>query len=134
METNKFSVVMSEKDDAKLIQIMTSERKDYQPEAVIAAEEELKKRGITPSMYQDFTKKVEKLIEVEKEKEAEKQRFPLSAWIKAIAFVFPFPLLFIIGLVLMLFGYQTRGRELCKWTSLGWLFYFILIIFIEIFL
>lgn len=51
METNKFSVVMSEKDDVKLIQITTSECKDYQLEAVIAAEEELKKRGITPSMY-----------------------------------------------------------------------------------
>ena len=66
METNKFSVVMSEKVDMELVRIVTSERADYQPEAVIAAEEELKRRNITPSMYQDYTKEVEKLIEVEK--------------------------------------------------------------------
>ena len=67
METNKFSVVMSEKVDMELVRIVTSERADYQPEAVIAAEEELKRRNITPSMYQDYTKEVEKLIEVEKD-------------------------------------------------------------------
>lgn len=77
---------------------------------------------------------VEKLIEVEKEKEVEKQRLPLSAWVKAIAFLFPFPLLLIIGLALILFGYQTCGKGLCKWTLLGWLFYFILLMFCEIFL
>ena len=60
METNKFSVVMSEKVDMELVRIVTSERADYQPEAVIAAEEELKRRNITPSMYQDYTKEVEK--------------------------------------------------------------------------
>ena len=80
------------------------------------------------------TKEVEKLIEVEKEKEVEKQRLPLSAWVKAIAFLFPFPLLLIIGLALILFGYQTCGKGLCKWTLLGWLFYFILLMFCEIFL
>ena len=121
METNKFSVVMSEKVDMELVRIVTSERADYQPEAVIAAEEELKRRNITPSMYQDYTKEVEKLIEV-------------SAWVKAIAFLFPFPLLLIIGLALILFGYQTCGKGLCKWTLLGWLFYFILLMFCEIFL
>ena len=118
----------------ELVRIVTSERADYQPEAVIAAEEELKWRNITPSMYQDYTKEVEKLIEVEKEKEVEKQRLPLSAWVKAIAFLFPFPLLLIIGLALILFGYQTCGKGLCKWTLLGWLFYFILLMFCEIFL
>ena len=70
METNKFSVVMSEKVDMELVRIVTSERADYQPEAVIAAEEELKRRNITPSMYQDYTKEVEKLIEVERGREA----------------------------------------------------------------
>ena len=105
METNKFSVVMSEKVDMELVRIVTSERADYQPEAVIAAEDELKWRNITPSMYQDYTKEVEKL-----------------------------PLLLIIGLALILFGYQTCGKGLCKWTLLGWLFYFILLMFCEIFL
>ena len=38
METNKFSVVMSEKVDMALVRIVASERADYQPEAVIAAD------------------------------------------------------------------------------------------------
>lgn len=134
MGTNNFSVVMSEKDDVELIRITTSERMDYQSEAVIAAEAELRKRNISPSMCQEFAKKVEMLATVEKEKEVEKQRLSLSAWIKVIAFILPFPLFFIIGLVLMLFGYQMRGKELCKWTLFGWIFYFTLIMFVEIFL
>lgn len=132
METNKFTIIMSEKDDVELIRITTSERADYQPEAVIAAEDELKKRNITPSICKDFAEKVEKLVEVEKGRKEEMQRLHLPTWVKVIAFIFPIPLLFIIGLILMLFGYQTRGNQLCKWVFFGWIFYFALYVFMEI--
>ncbi|WP_254871782.1 hypothetical protein [Bacteroides acidifaciens] len=87
METDKFSVVMSEKVDMELVRIMTSERADYQPEAVIAAASSFICVGKSDSLF------------------------------------FPFPLLLIIGLALILFGYQTCGKGLCKWPLLGWLFY-----------
>ena len=68
IETNKYFAIMSEKDDVELMRIITVERADYQADAVIAAEEELERREISPSMYQDFTEEVEKLIKVEIEK------------------------------------------------------------------
>ena len=73
IETNKYFAIMSEKDDVELMRIITVERADYQADAVIAAEEELERREISPSMYQDFTEEVEKLIKVEIEKKVEKQ-------------------------------------------------------------
>ena len=77
MEKNKFSTVMEKKDDIELIRITTSEKKDYQPEAIVAAKDELMKRNISASMYEDFTNKVEKLIEIEKETENKKLQVPL---------------------------------------------------------
>ena len=123
IETNKYFAIMSEKDDVELMRIITVERADYQADAVIAAEEEL-----------DFTEEVEKLIKVEIEKKVEKQHLPLSTWVKVMAFIFPFPLFFIIGLVLILFDYQIRGKELCKWIFFGWVFYFTLLVIMKIFL
>ena len=122
IETNKYFAIMSEKDDVELMRIITVERADYQADAVIAAEEELERREISPSMYQDFTEEVEK------------QHLPLSTWVKVMAFIFPFPLFFIIGLVLILFDYQIRGKELCKWIFFGWVFYFTLLVIMKIFL
>ena len=128
---NKFTDVMAEKDDIELIRITTSERNDYQPEAVLAAKEELRKRNISATMYQDFTAKVEMLIEVEKNIEKTKSELPLSTWIKVVAFIFPFILFFIIGIGLMAFGYQKRGKDLCKWTAFGLIFYIIIIAIIQ---
>lgn len=75
IETNKYFAIMSEKDDVELMRIITVERADYQADAVIAAEEELERREISPSMYQDFTEEVEKLIKVEIEKKVENSIF-----------------------------------------------------------
>ena len=48
IETNKYFAIMSEKDDVELMRIITVERADYQADAVIAAEEELERREISP--------------------------------------------------------------------------------------
>lgn len=133
MEKNKFSTVMEKKDDIELIRITTSEKKDYQPEAIVAAKDELMKRNISASMYEDFTNKVEKLIEIEKETENKKLQVPLPKSIKIIAFIFPVLLFFIIGIGLMMFGYQKRGKELCKWTFFGCIFYFTIAMLIQLF-
>lgn len=132
MEMNKFATVMGEKDDVELIRVVTSARNDYQPEAVIAAEEELKKRNVSASMYQEFTSKVEKLIEAEKNTEKIKRKLPLPGWIKVVAFLFPFLLFIVIGIGLAMFGYQKRGKELCKWTFLGLAFYLMIIMLVRI--
>ena len=133
MEKNKFSTVMEKKDDIELIRITTSEKKDYQPEAIVAAKDELMKRNISASMYEDFTNKVEKLIEIEKETENKKLQVPLPKSIKIIAFIFPVLLFFVIGIGLMMFGYQKRGKELCKWRFFGCIFYFTIAMLIQLF-
>lgn len=133
MKKNKFSTVMEKKDDIELIRITTSEKKDYQPEAIVAAKDELMKRNISASMYEDFTNKVEKLIEIEKETENKKLQVPLPKSIKIIAFIFPVLLFFVIGIGLMMFGYQKRGKELCKWTFFGCIFYFTIAMLIQLF-
>lgn len=127
--TNPFSAVMAQKDDVELIRIVTAEKNDYQPEAIIAAEEEIKKRNISVSMYQDFAGKIETLIEIENNREEIKRQLPLQNWIKVVAFLFPAFFFFIIGAALTMFGYQKRGKELCKWTLFGCLLY-LLVIFI----
>jgi hypothetical protein len=43
---NEFSEVMSKRTDEELIKIVTIDKEGYQPLAVVAAEEEIKKRGI----------------------------------------------------------------------------------------
>lgn len=84
-------------------------------------------------MYEDFTNKVEKLIEIEKETENKKLQVPLPKSIKIIAFIFPVLLFFVIGIGLMMFGYQKRGKELCKWTFFGCIFYFTIAMLIQLF-
>lgn len=127
-ENNRFKAVMGQKDDVELIRIVTTEKKDYQPEAILAAEEEIKRRNISVSMYQDFSSKVNELIEIQKNSEEIKRQLPLQTWIKVVVFLFPAIFFFFIAMGLMMFGYQKRGKELCKWTFFGCLFYFILII------
>lgn len=131
METNQFVTVMAGKDDVELIRIVASERNNYQPEAVIAAEEELKKRNVSVSMYQDFTSKVEQLIETEKNAEEVKRKLPLQRWVKIVVFLLPFIVFVFIGIGLIMFGYQKRGKELCKWTLLGLAFYLLIALFVR---
>ena len=118
-KTNPFTTVMAQKDDVELIRIVSAERNDYQPEAIAAAEEEIKRRNISVSMYQDFAGKIETLIEIEKSREEVKRQLPLQNWIKVIALLFPAFFFFIIGAGLTMFGYQKRGKDLCQWTLYG---------------
>jgi hypothetical protein len=46
--SNKFAKVMAERTDAELIHIITISREDYLPEALLAAENELEKRNLSP--------------------------------------------------------------------------------------
>ena len=131
---NDFSAIMAKKDNIELVRITTLERNDYRPEAIIAAEEELNKRNISPSVYQDYTVKAEEAIVEENNIERMKQELPLATWIKIIAFIFPIFLFFIVGVGLIMLKYKTRGKELCKWTLFGFLFYLVIGILILLFL
>lgn len=68
---NNFEEKMTERSDAELIEITTTHRVDYQPEAVVAAELELKKRNLTSiqltEAYEQLAKK-QKILDNKKEK------------------------------------------------------------------
>jgi hypothetical protein len=128
MTIDEFRGVMSDRTDADLVKMTTIERNQFQPDAVIAAEEELKKRNLTA----DQIETVNTDIRIETEKEGEKANEPLGIFWKILTFLFP-------GLINIFFsgaytvdGFHRKARELRRWTVYGFGFYvgLILIIFL----
>jgi hypothetical protein len=52
---NQFSDAMSKRSDSDLLKIVTEQRNDFQPEAIIAAEEEIDKRKLMREQYSKFS-------------------------------------------------------------------------------
>ena len=100
--TTDFKDVMSQRTDEELIKIVTIQRDDYQPLAVEAAEEEIKKRGIDSTKAEEIKTDLEEKIEEEKEFDSKKVKSTirlLNFIIDSIAFLIVFAILgFIIGL------------------------------------
>ena len=81
---NDFTEVMVKRSDSELIEIVTKLKDDYQPEAVTAAELEIKKRNLS-------TDQIEKAQTELKQKEitiAEKENEPLGTGQKIMFFIF----------------------------------------------
>ena len=100
--TTDFKEVMSQRTDEELVKIVTIQRDDYQPMAVEAAEEEIKKRGIDTTKAEEIKTDLEGKLEEEKEFDSKKvksgTRF-LNFIIDSIAFLIVFAILgFIVGL------------------------------------
>jgi len=100
--TTDFKDVMSQRTDEELIKIVTIQRDDYQPLAVEAAEEEIKKRGIDTTKVEEIKTDLEEKIVEEKEFDSKKVKSAirlLNFIIDSIAFLIVFAILgFIIGL------------------------------------
>ncbi len=61
--TTDFKNVMSQRTDEELIRIVTVQRDDYQPMAVVAAEDEIQKRGIDLTKIEEVKTDLEEKIE-----------------------------------------------------------------------
>jgi len=61
-----FKLVMSERTDEELVRIVTLQRGEYQPEAVEAAEEEIKIRGISMAALEDIKQSLDAKQEKQK--------------------------------------------------------------------
>ena len=125
---NKFEVIMSQRSDADLLKILNEQRNDYQPEAVIAAEIEFKKRNLNEQQIQTAT------IELETDKKivSDKANEKLGGGWKTMAFIFPGLLLIIFSGTFKADGYDRKAKELVKWTLFGFGFYFGLALLITI--
>jgi hypothetical protein len=125
---NKFTSVMTQRTDAELLKIVNEQKNDYQPEALEAAELELKNRNLSTERVQEAIQE----NETKKQIETEKANMKLSGGWKVLTFIFP-------GLIQIIFagtfkadGYERKASELTKWTLYGFGFYFGLVILIMI--
>ena len=110
---------MAQRTDAELIKILNEQRNDYQPEAVEAAELELKKRNLNDDQI-----KIALLeVEIKNKQELDKANQKLGSGWKTIAFIFPGLLLIIFSGTFKADGYNRKARELTKWTLFGFGFY-----------
>jgi hypothetical protein len=125
---NKFTSIMTQRTDAELLKIVNEQRNDYQPEALEAAELELKNRNLSIERVQEAIQE----NETKKQIETLKANMKLSGGWKVLTFIFP-------GLIQIIFagtfkadGYDRKASELTKWTLYGFGFYFGLAILIMI--
>jgi hypothetical protein len=125
---NKFTSTMTQRTVAELLKIVNEQRNDYQPEALEAAELELKNRNLTIERVQEAIQE----NETKKQIKTEKANVKLSGGWKVLTFIFP-------GLIQIIFagtfkadGYDRKASELTKWTLFGFGFYVGLVILIMI--
>ena len=126
MEQNEFTKSMQRATDAELLDIVTVSRNDYQPEAIEAAEAELKVRNLSATEIE----RAEKIVKAKAEAIEARKDLPLQTRWKVLAFLFPAFGHWFIGYKLKEEGYTTRGKELWRFTLLGLGFYVILIIIV----
>jgi len=119
MEDN-FVEIMAQRTDAELLKILKEQRDDYQPDAVLAAEIEFKKRNLSEDQIKTATKE----IEIDKKIVLDKANKKLGGGWKTFAFIFPGLLLIIFSGTFKADGYDRKARELVKWTLFGLAFYF----------
>jgi hypothetical protein len=125
---NKFISIMTQRTDAELLKIVNEQKNDYQPEAIEAAELELKNRNLSDEQ-------VEEAIQENRSKEqteTEKSNMPLSGSWKVLTFVFPGLIQVIYAGIFKADGYDRKARELAKWTLYGFGFYLGLAILVMI--
>ena len=102
-----FTKVMAKRKDGELIRIVTFDKNDYQPLAVTAAEEEIKRRNIDPKRMEELTKRLKKKIAKEIAEKEEIER-PKSIWEWLGTFVFYiieyifWPIFLLVGLLIFL--------------------------------
>jgi uncharacterized RDD family membrane protein YckC len=93
--TTDFKNVMSQRTDEELIRIVTVQREDYQPMAVVAAEDEIQKRGIDLTKIEEVKTDLEARIEELKEFDSKK----VNSMIRLLNFIidsFAFLIVFLI--------------------------------------
>ena len=118
--SNDFDEVMKKRSDRELIEIITKYKNDYQPDAILSAEKEIKRRNLTFDQIENAKQEIK-----DKDKEIEdKAIVPLSAHWKVFTFIFPGIINIIIGSTYKNDGYHRKFKELVRWTLYGVAFYF----------
>jgi hypothetical protein len=120
----EFSKRMVQLSDEELLEII-QHSKDYVPECLKAADEELKKRNIQVDKIADIKQNISKLDDVAEAKAIQ----PLSWILRIMLFLLPFGIIQI--LVASYYenrGYRRKGSECWKWMFYGLIFYVVVVV------
>ena len=120
-----FTQTMQDETDENLIKIVTIDRDNYQPPAVIAAEAELTKRNISTKTFEATKKDHEETRKIE----IEKANAPLDNTTKIVAFFVPITSRF-LSRPLSRDGYDRKAAEVIKWSLFGLAFYMAIIVLV----
>jgi hypothetical protein len=122
---NQFAKIMKKRSDEELLEITSRLRNDYQPDAVKAAEEELKSRGLSNEQFE----KIQNDVNIKAEKEDSLSYKSLTFAQKALFLIFS------IGLIPMLIAikYERKGeirkyKEAWRFMKIGLTIYMIIIL------
>ena len=113
---NEFTEVMSKNSDDQLIEIVTTKKADYRPEAVLAAKEEIKKRKLSSELIEVAKENLRKREAMKSKKEDE----PLGLLQKILFFIFfwgIFP--WMIAATYKADGYSRKYKEAWKSIKYG---------------
>jgi hypothetical protein len=118
-----FKKVMEENSDEELVKIVTVYRTDYQDEAIIAAEDELRSRNLSLEQTENYKITAEKTHA----QDIKKANEPLETPIKIVTAIFPMIITFILSGFYKSKGYDKKAKDLIMWTFVGFAAYIFLI-------
>jgi hypothetical protein len=120
---NKYAAAMSEKTVKELIRIIKTDTDNYVPEAIAAAEDELKNRNLSVEDKKKAIKNNAFKAFLEKRTAKKKAEEPLDMVGKIFIFFFPLEFSFNVEE-----GYTRKQEELMYWRFFGITFYSVLIL------
>jgi len=128
-----FTEVMNKKSDSELLEIVTKLKDDYQPEAVEAAEEEIKNRNLSEEKIEEAENEI-----IEKEiKIKDKENEPLETIQRIIFFMFFWGIIpWIMASTFKNNGYLKKYKDAWKFMKYGFLIFvgIIIIMFLSFYL
>jgi hypothetical protein len=119
-----FKEVMSQHSDAELLEILTKFKDDYQPEAVVAAENEIKKRNLS------LVEKYDALLEIEEKnvKTVAKNNTSLDVIQKTLFLIFCWGVIpWLIAGTFKSAGFDKKYNDARKFIILGFAIYLVII-------
>lgn len=125
---SEFKSEMAKRTDDELLQLLTVDRDDYLPDAIIAAQSEFDKRNLPA----DKIELISKEIAIKKAEAMQKANEPLDVGVKVVTFLFPMVLTFLLSGFYKAQGYDNKSQQLGTWTMLGFGFYIVIIIIVAV--
>jgi len=113
---NEFTHIMQNHSDEELFEIVTRFENDYQPEAVLAAKEELKKRNIPNEQIE----RIREFVKVKELKEEFISKEPLGIPQKILFLICSFSLIpILIAVYYERQGYLKKYRDAWRFMKIG---------------